>query len=330
MDDDDRAPEAAAQASGPPPLIERIKRSPVTFALALINVVVFAWVEHVGSSLDVGTLLRFGAVERTHVLSGEVWRVVTPMFLHIGIVHLAWNTYASFGFCTVVESVLGRMRFLAVYLVSGIGGAALSALVWSKVGAGASGAMFGIVGATFALRYRVLGSAALLAKDRYVRSMLSQIVMWTILGVVALSVDHAAHFGGLVFGVLGGLAATSRRRVLPWIVLGAMLGALVTAAARPNAVPDEETANDAAHFAAMWATGGQHGFVKDVPRAIRLADLSCRKPDVPVCTDVARAMASDRDEALAKEGTTLLRRACAAGVAKACLSDRSPPVAPED
>lgn len=315
-------PEGAAEApAGPPPLLQRIKTSPITFALAAINIAVFMWVESHGSSVEGGTLLRFGAVERTHVLAGEVWRVLTPMFLHIGLTHLAWNTYASFGFCTVVESVLGRARFLAIYLVSGIAGAAASALVWSKIGAGASGAMFGIVGATFAIRYRILGSASRMFADRYVRSMLGQIAMWTVIGIFLLSVDHAAHFGGLLFGILGGLAATSHRRVLPWAVLAACLGALVAAAARPRMVPDEATAVDAAQFAAEWATGSKEGFVKDPPRAVRLAELACRKPEVKVCTDLARAMAADADPVLAEGGRRLLGDACRAGVGRACQAD---------
>ena len=325
------APEQSASEAappvlpGPPPLLQRIKASPVTFALALINVAVFAWVESQGSSLDGGTLLRFGAVERTHVLAGEVWRVLTPMFLHIGLTHLAWNTYASFGFCTVVESVLGRARFLAIYLVSGIAGAAASALVWSKIGAGASGAMFGVVGATFAIRYRILGRACAMVSDRYVRSMLGQIAMWTVIGVFLLSVDHAAHFGGLLFGALGGLAATSRRRVLPWAVLAAALGALVAAAARPRMVPDKETATTAAFFAAEWATGTKEGFVKNAPRAVRLAELACRKPDVAACTQLARAMAEDADPVLSQGGKSLLEEACRAGVADACRPAEAAP-----
>ncbi len=313
---DDRGGERAA---GPPPLLERIKSSPVTFALAAINVAVFVWVERAGSSLDGGTLLRFGAVERTHVLAGEVWRVFTPMFLHIGLVHLAWNTYASIGFCTIVESVLGKLRFLAVYLLSGIAGAAASALVWSKIGAGASGAMFGIVGATFAIRYRILGSASALVRDRYMRSMVSQIAIWTVVGVFVLAFDHAAHFGGLLFGILGGLAATSRRRVMPWVVLAAMVFALITAAARPNAVPDIPTAARARTFAKEWAAGtGEDGFVKDVARAVRLAELACRDPKVASCVDVATTFARDTDPGLAAAGRSLAQKACAAGATTAC------------
>lgn len=313
----DETPQEKPEA-GPPPLLERMKRSPVTFALAAINVLVFVMVERAGSSTDAGTLLRFGAVERTHVLAGEVWRVLTPMFLHIGIIHLAWNTYASFGFCTVVESVLGRWRFLAVYLLSGFGGAAASALVWSRVGAGASGAMFGILGATLALRYRILGSAAALPRDPYVRSLVGQIVLWTVLGVVVLHFDHAAHFGGMAFGIAAGLAATSRRGALPWAVIGAMLLALVAAAARPGAVPDESTANDAMGFSKLWLEASREGFVRDVPRATRLAELACRSDEAPACLEIGRTMMVDPEAAVSSRGRAFVTRACDAKVAAAC------------
>lgn len=330
MTDERREPATAetTAANEPPSLMKRLRASPITFALAAINVAVFVLVEQVGSSMDTGTLLRFGAVERTHVLSGEIWRVLTPMFLHIGLQHLAWNTYASFGFCTLVESVVGKARFLAIYLVSGIAGAAASAIVWSTVGAGASGAMYGVVGAMFALRYRVLGSAVALVSDRWARGVAGQIAIWTVIGLVALRVDHAAHFGGLVFGALAGLAATSRRRVLPWGVLLASLGALVAAAARPAMVPDEETAGRAAEFAYLWAGGDSDapkapkGFLPNAARAVRLAELACRAPAGRACLEIARHLAASQEAALTRPGREMLARSCAAGLAEACAAER--------
>jgi membrane associated rhomboid family serine protease len=331
MTDERSEPETAtATATEPPGLMRRLRTSPVTFALAIINVAVFVAVEQVGSSMDTGTLLRFGAGERTHVLSGELWRVLTPMFLHIGLQHLAWNTYASFGFCTLVESIVGKARFLAIYLVSGVAGAAASAIVWNTVGAGASGAMYGVVGAMFALRYRVLGSAVALVSDRWARGVVGQIAIWTVIGLVALSVDHAAHFGGLVFGALAGLAATSRRRVLPWGVLLASIGALVAAAAHPGMVPDEATAERAAQFAFLWSRGevgepaAPKGFTKDVPRALRLAELACRAPSGRACLEVAQHLAACADGVLAAHGRDMLKRSCSAGRAEACAEEHAP------
>src|SRR6185295_18315360 len=136
---DDPAKEAPKPQPQPPGLVERAKASPITFAIAAINVAVFGWVESHGSTLDIGTLLRFGANERMHVVSGEWWRLGSYMFLHIGWVHLLWNTYASIGWSTTVEKALGRLRFVGVYLLAGLGAGCVSALAQHAVSAGASG-----------------------------------------------------------------------------------------------------------------------------------------------------------------------------------------------
>lgn len=308
-------------AARPPTLRERVTRAPVTFALAAVNVAVFIWVESKGSTLDVGTLLRFGAVEQTHVASGEVWRVLTPMFLHVGWMHLLWNTYASLDWCTLVESVLGKLRFLAIYLLAGIGGAAASALFWQAVGAGASGAMFGVVGATFVLRYRVLGSLAELVRDRFFRSTLTGIAIWTALGFAVLKLDHFAHFGGLLTGIaVTAAATTTRSRGLTWAAALGLVTVLIVGAARPSFRPTEADAARAAVFAAQWATDGptNHGFVPSGPRASRLARFACRNPATEGCQAAAAALAIAKDPAVSAVGRALRAEACGAGVARAC------------
>src|SRR6478672_1717596 len=103
------------EARLPPPkpnLIDRLKASPITFAILVINVAWFLWAEHHGSTETNAVLLRFGAVEPIHVWTGEYWRVASYMFLHIGWVHLLWNSYAGFSICAGVERALGQRRFL--------------------------------------------------------------------------------------------------------------------------------------------------------------------------------------------------------------------------
>jgi rhomboid protease GluP len=185
-------------------LAERVKQAPITFAICAINVVVFLVVETPAGSTDAATLLRVGALERSHVWAGEYWRFVTPMFLHIGWIHMLWNSYCLVGWCSPVERVLGRGRFAFTYLTTGMGACAVSLLCHDVIGAGASGAAFGIVGMTMALRWKVLGSWAKFTADGWVRSTGSMIVVWTILGFTAMSMDNFAHLGGLLTGgVLG-------------------------------------------------------------------------------------------------------------------------------
>src|SRR5580692_10293778 len=156
-------PGGAAPGSAParpptPTLLDRAKKAPVTYAICAINVAVFLFIETHGGSTDPVNLVRFGALERSHVWAGEYFRFVTPMFIHIGWMHLLWNTYCLVGWCSPVERVLGRWRFALTYLVTGMGACAVSLLGHDGPGsAGASGAAFGIVAMTMALRWKVVG-----------------------------------------------------------------------------------------------------------------------------------------------------------------------------
>lgn len=192
----------------PPSRIQLLLQSPATLVITLINIVVFVLAEHSGSTLETETLIRFGASTRPHIWSGEYWRFVTPMFLHIGIIHLLWNTWAGFGWCSTVEQALGWRRFLPAYLLSGIGATAVSVIGHNVVSAGASGAGFGIVGVTLVLLYRTLGSLSALLRNGAARGQLASIGIWLLIGFTMLQMDNFAHLGGLFFGILFGLAFT--------------------------------------------------------------------------------------------------------------------------
>jgi membrane associated rhomboid family serine protease len=151
------------------------------------------------------TLLRFGANWRELVWRGEVWRLATSMFLHIGLLHLVWNGWFGFRLCSVAESALGPWRFLLLYLASGIVGSAASVIGHDAVSAGASGALFGLIGwRLFELR-RASGSFKAFVEDPGIRKELTWIGMWFVLGAFA-GFDNYAHGGGLVMGALVGWA----------------------------------------------------------------------------------------------------------------------------
>lgn len=267
-----------------PSIGERIRSSPVTFALAAINVAAFIWAETHGSTLKTGTLLQYGAVERIHVASGEWWRLATSMFMHVGWMHLLWNTYASVGWCTVVEKVLGKGRFLAVYLLSGIGGACASAYLHRVTSAGASGAMFGIIGATLVLRYRVLGNMKAFVADKFVRSNVMNMLIWTGIGIYAINMDNFAHGGGLLVGALTTFAATSApaRRKIGWGAAVAAVAVFVGLAARPGWQPTGDDAEAAAAYVLVYE-GGIEGFQKNTARADRIRALACRDAESNAC-----------------------------------------------
>lgn len=212
-------------------LFDRAKQAPITFAICAINVAVFLLVETPSGSTDVGTLVRVGALERSHVWAGEYFRFVVPMFLHIGWMHLLWNTYCLVGWCSPVERVLGRARFAFTYVVTGMGACAVSLLCHDAPGsAGASGAAFGIVAMTMALRWRVLGSWEAFTADRWVRSTGGMIVLWTVLGFTAMRMDNFAHGGGFLTGAILGavfVGTSTKSKATKTIALGAFVLALV-------------------------------------------------------------------------------------------------------
>jgi rhomboid protease GluP len=218
-------------------VIASVVQTPLTFVLAGACVAALAWVEAHGSSTDTATLVRYGALERGRVWSGEPWRLVTAPFLHAGWIHLAWNVAAGVPWCRPVERELGSRRFLLVYLASAVGASALSLLGQDRPSVGASGALFGVVGATLALHRRALGSWRAFAASGPARRVILAILVFSVLGGLALPLDQLAHAGGLAVGAAAAwlLSRPSPARALPWVAFAAVLAALVVAAAWPRA-----------------------------------------------------------------------------------------------
>ncbi len=184
-------------------------------------------------------LVARGALFRPLVWQGEVWRLFTAMFLHIGPIHLFWNVYAGFGWCGAVERHVGSGRFLTAYLTTGLVASATSLLGPTKVAAGASGALFGAVGLALVILYFKLGSLRAFFQHTGVRVMLINIALWFVIGAVALPMDNLAHGGGLIAGlILGWLFARSPawsrpKRLFVWILTFSLLGAFVVSSCIP-------------------------------------------------------------------------------------------------
>ncbi len=183
----------------------------VTIALFLACAVVFVLAEAAGSTRETATLIAFGAVERQLVWRGEWWRLFTSMFLHIGLIHIAVNLYFGWSWAVPMERLLGHSRFLIVYLLSGVAGAAASVLGHDVVSAGASGALFGLMGATLvAIRLR-LGSWQAVWAHPPIRQVIITGVLWLVAGPF-MGFDSFAHGGGLLAGgaVTWGLLTKNR------------------------------------------------------------------------------------------------------------------------
>ncbi|MBX3186259.1 MAG: rhomboid family intramembrane serine protease [Labilithrix sp.] len=290
MDDGAKdAREDAPKEREEPSLLEKAKAAPVTFGLAAINVVAFLWSERFGDTTLPGVLLQVGGVERTHVWLGDYWRLGSHMFLHVGWVHLLWNTYASIGWCVAVERVLGKQRFLLVYLLSGLGGGCASVLLTRSISAGASGAMFGIVGATLAIRRRQLPNLSAFWRDPATRSVMINIGIWTAIGVTALNMNHAAHFGGMFVGIVTTWIITAPSgRAARWAAFGVAFAGLAIASARPGWTPRGEDAERLAGYAKLFLVGhvneeGKVVWPKDVARGERLAERGCARGVEEAC-----------------------------------------------
>lgn len=189
---------------------ESNSRSVITWALLSVNLIVWFGLEIVGSSHDPQILLGFGAMFAPYVAGGQYWRLLTAIFLHVGFVHLAFNSIGLLVFGGVVERLYGRVRFFAIYILAGIAGS-ITSYVFNPitVGAGASGAIFGVMGAfaAFFLASRhVLGETA--------RQTLSGIgillAVNLFFGFATPEIDNWAHIGGLFSGFVIGLAFAPR------------------------------------------------------------------------------------------------------------------------
>ena len=181
-------------------------------AWGFLAAVVLVWgaVELAGGSGDSATLIAFGALEANAIAAGDYWRLLTAMFLHSDVWHLGLNCAGLFILGTQAEKVYGHVRFAAVYLLSGLGASALSyALNLSRlensVGVGASGAIFGLLGA--------LAAFFLANRDKLGRMGRRSLTWLLVLAGVNLAfglaipgIDNYAHIGGFVAGALLGLA----------------------------------------------------------------------------------------------------------------------------
>lgn len=185
-------------------------RPRATQALLAANVGVFLAMWATG--VDPGTpeteaLVRWGANAPQKVLAGEWWRLLTSMFLHVGALHLLMNMFGLWYVGAFLERVVGRPAFLVVYLLSGLVGSLASTATHDYApSAGASGALFGVLGGLLAFTLR-RGREWLMPSEarRLLRNLLLVIAVNVALGLTVPGIDNAAHMGGLAGGLVSGV-----------------------------------------------------------------------------------------------------------------------------
>ena len=184
----------------------------ITIILIIINVLVFLILEVIGQTESAVFMMEHGAMYPPYIQeNGEYWRLFTAMFLHFGLKHLLHNMVMLGAAGQILERAVGKIKFIVIYLIAGLGGSILSYMQMLQneeyaVSAGASGAVFGIVGA--------LAWVVILHKGSYETltgtGMLVMIALCLYYGVSTGNVDNWGHIGGLVMGFLMGIVCARR------------------------------------------------------------------------------------------------------------------------
>jgi membrane associated rhomboid family serine protease len=211
--------------------------APAVLALVALNVLVYlvTVAQGAGPNDPGGSLFIDWALAGVAVADGDWYRLVTAMFLHAGLLHLAFNMLALWWLGSIVEQAIGTLRFLLVYLVSGLAGSAGALLLSDPraITVGASGAIYGILGALLILEYTQTGSLA--------GQAMTLIVVNLALTFAIPNISIGGHLGGLA----GGIAATyalaqtrnARNALLgPGLVLLIGLASVAVAYARVQAI----------------------------------------------------------------------------------------------
>lgn len=191
-----------------------LKENTATVILIAANVLVFIILAIIGNTQDVEFMYSHGAMSAYGAMAErEYWRFFTSMFLHFGPEHLLNNMLLLAVSSSYVEPELGHARFSLIYVVSGILGSIISCVYMIykasySVSAGASGAIFGIVGA---LLYIVLIHKGSFSGIK-LKGMILSVFLMLFLGITSTGVDNAAHIGGFVAGFLVATLTGLRRK----------------------------------------------------------------------------------------------------------------------
>jgi rhomboid protease GluP len=162
-----------------------------------------------GGRQEIGPLVTAGQIVPSLIQAGQWWRVITSGFLHYGILHIAFNSYALFQVGFLVEYVYGSARFFIIYMTALITGG-LAAYYWTigsdNPTAGASGAIMGVFGAMAVLGFKIPH-----ARNVLLQSALIPIVLTLGNGLMNPGISNAGHIGGLIGGVLVAAVMTPAR-----------------------------------------------------------------------------------------------------------------------
>ncbi len=176
----------------------QLKKLTVTHVLIAINVIVFILMFLSDPGISNQTLVNFGAKFNPLIDSGEYYRLLTAAFVHVDIPHILFNCFALYILGPIIESLFGKSRFLAIYFASAVMGTAMSYAFSQSISAGASGAIFGLLGTHMYLFARHRSNyLKIFGKD-----FLVMIGLNLLIGITSSNIDNFGHIGGLIGGFL--------------------------------------------------------------------------------------------------------------------------------
>lgn len=184
--------------------IDRLRKGPkrwMNITIVVLNIVVFFLVEVTGSSLNTENMIRWGAAYTPLINGGEYYRLFTCMFLHFGLNHLFNNMILLVFIGDYLEKTVGKVRYLIIYLIGGLAGSAASWIHTIRsdqeiVSAGASGAVFAVIGAMIYILIRNKGQL----EDLSLKRIFLMAALSIYVGFASTGIDNLAHLGGLVGG----------------------------------------------------------------------------------------------------------------------------------
>lgn len=171
----------------------------ITYGILFITILMYLLMSLNGGSQNTFTLVVFGAKMNEFIVAGQWWRLITPMFLHIGFTHLLFNGLVVYFLGSQLEILIGHFRYFLLYLLSGILGNAASFAFNFSISAGASTAIFGLFAATIVLGKLYPNRPSI---QQLSRNYLVLIILNVVFSLFNQGVDNAGHFGGLAGGYL--------------------------------------------------------------------------------------------------------------------------------
>jgi rhomboid protease GluP len=189
-----------------------LTKFPITSLIIAINVIYFILL-HLYPGVNEGeTIFKWGAYYLPAVQAGEYYRLITPIFMQIGLSHFIFNVFSIFMFVSVLEHLIGRGRFIIIYLVSGIAGYVTTFLFSTNyLSLGASGAIFGVLGAFLYLSRK----KSVMLDEASRKTIIPILILNLIFTFIDPGISITGHIGGFVVGyALSALLRIEHSRIL--------------------------------------------------------------------------------------------------------------------